>query len=140
MQRQFQPVSRTLGAVFALFLVGATPASAHPAPFSFVDVRVDATTVDLEVVLHVFDVAYELGVEPSEVFTSGVLETAGTRLANLLRELGLAASGAEARRLVQQGGVRLDGEVADEPMDVVEPPVDELLIQVGKRRFARVRP
>ena len=86
MQRQFQPVFRTLGAVFALFLVGATPASAHPAPFSFVDVRVDATTVDLEVVLHVFDVAYELGVEPSEVFTSGVLETAGTRLANLLRE------------------------------------------------------
>ncbi len=61
-------------------------------------------------------------------------------LANLLRELGLAASGAEARRLVQQGGVRLDGEVAGEPMEAVEPPVDELLIQVGKRRFARVRP
>ncbi len=63
----------------------------------------------------------------------------GLPLANLLRELGLAASGGEARRLVSQGGVRLDGEVATEPMQVVEPPQEELLIQVGKRRFARVR-
>jgi tyrosyl-tRNA synthetase len=60
-------------------------------------------------------------------------------LANLLRELGLAASGGEARRLVQQGGVRLDGVVATEAMAVVEPPVKEMLVQVGKRRFARVR-
>jgi tyrosyl-tRNA synthetase len=63
----------------------------------------------------------------------------GLPLANLLRELGLASSGGEARRLVEQGGVRLNGEVATEPMQVVEPPVEELLIQVGKRRFARVR-
>ena len=63
----------------------------------------------------------------------------GLPLANLLRELGLASSGGEARRLVSQGGVRLDGEVATEPMQVVEPPKDELLVQVGKRRFARVR-
>ena len=60
-------------------------------------------------------------------------------LANLLRELGLAASGGEARRLVQQGGVRLDGVVATEAMAAVEPPAEELLVQVGKRRFARVR-
>ena len=63
----------------------------------------------------------------------------GLPLANLLRELGLASSGGEARRLVAQGGVRLDGEVVTEAMQVVEPPSDELLIQVGKRRFARVR-
>jgi tyrosyl-tRNA synthetase len=63
----------------------------------------------------------------------------GLPLANLLRELGLASSGGEARRLVTQGGVRLDGEVATEAMQVVEPPKEELLIQVGKRRFARVR-
>ena len=60
-------------------------------------------------------------------------------LANLLRELGLASSGGEARRLVQQGGVRLDGEVAKEPMELVSPPEGELLVQVGKRRFARVK-
>jgi len=60
-------------------------------------------------------------------------------LANLLRELGMASSGGEARRLVEQGGVRLDGEVASEPMVMVEPPEGEILIQVGKRRFARLR-
>jgi tyrosyl-tRNA synthetase len=60
-------------------------------------------------------------------------------LANLLRELGLASSGGEARRLVEQGGVRVDGEVASEAMGMVEPPEGELLIQVGKRRFARLR-
>jgi tyrosyl-tRNA synthetase len=61
-------------------------------------------------------------------------------LANLLRELGLAASGGEARRLVQQGGVRLDGVVATEAMAVIEHPTATLLVQVGKRRFARVQP
>lgn len=60
-------------------------------------------------------------------------------LAVLLRELALAQSSSEARRLVQQGGVRLDGEVRKDPMEAVARPRDPLLIQVGKRRFARVR-
>jgi tyrosyl-tRNA synthetase len=59
-------------------------------------------------------------------------------LANLLKELGLAASTSEARRLVTQGGVRLDGEVRSDPQEVVARPAGELLVQVGKRRFARV--
>jgi tyrosyl-tRNA synthetase len=48
-------------------------------------------------------------------------------------------STSEARRLLQQGGVKLEGEtIAAEPLDV---PADRLLgkvIQVGKRRFARL--
>jgi tyrosyl-tRNA synthetase len=48
-------------------------------------------------------------------------------------------STSEARRLLQQGGVKVEGEtVAAEPLDV---PTDRLLgkvIQVGKRRFARL--
>ncbi|MGH2984792.1 MAG: tyrosine--tRNA ligase [Solirubrobacterales bacterium] len=48
-------------------------------------------------------------------------------------------STSEARRLLQQGGVKVEGEtVAAEPLDV---PADRLLgkvIQVGKRRFARL--
>ncbi|MEX0992124.1 MAG: tyrosine--tRNA ligase [Actinomycetota bacterium] len=56
----------------------------------------------------------------------------------LLRDLGMAASNSEARRLIQQGGVRLDGEAlsAEEvPKDVL---VDKVL-QVGRRRFVRLR-
>jgi tyrosyl-tRNA synthetase len=60
-------------------------------------------------------------------------------LANLLKELGLAASTSEARRLVTQGGVRLDGEVRSDPQEAVARPAGELLVQVGKRRFARLR-
>ena len=48
-------------------------------------------------------------------------------------------STSEARRLLQQGGVKVEGEtIAAEPLDV---PADRLLgkvIQVGKRRFARL--
>lgn len=60
-------------------------------------------------------------------------------LANLLKELGLAKSTSEARRLVGQGGVRLDGEVHKDPNAPVARPEGELLVQVGKRRFARLR-
>jgi tyrosyl-tRNA synthetase len=56
-------------------------------------------------------------------------------LAILLKELELAKSSSEARRLVQQGGVRLDGEVRNDPMESVARPQEPLLIQVGKRRF-----
>ena len=48
-------------------------------------------------------------------------------------------STSEARRLLQQGGVKVGGEtIAAEPLDV---PADRLVgkvIQVGKRRFARL--
>jgi tyrosyl-tRNA synthetase len=63
----------------------------------------------------------------------------GLPLTVLLREIGLAASGSEARRLVQQGGVRIDGEVMKDPRATIPPPAEPLLVQVGKRRFARVQ-
>lgn len=62
----------------------------------------------------------------------------GLPLPILLREAGLAQSSSEARRLIQQGGVRLAGEVVNDPKHLVPPPDGELLVQVGKRRFANV--
>ena len=64
----------------------------------------------------------------------------GVPLAVLLRELGLAGTSSEARRAVEQGGVRLDGNVARDPMQIILPPAGPLLLQVGKRRFARLVP
>jgi tyrosyl-tRNA synthetase len=60
------------------------------------------------------------------------------KLSRLLVETALAASMGEARRLIEQGGVRLDGErrAADE-VDLHAG--QTILIQVGKRRFLRVR-
>jgi len=58
-------------------------------------------------------------------------------ICRLLSAAGLVESNAEARRLVQQGGVKLNGEkLADADLEVEA--VGELLVQAGKRRFARV--
>jgi tyrosyl-tRNA synthetase len=59
----------------------------------------------------------------------------------LLVSLGLAATRSEARRLLDQGGVRRDGEVFREVRERLTEPAEALLgtaWQVGSRRFARV--
>ncbi|MFN0184214.1 MAG: tyrosine--tRNA ligase [Aquabacterium sp.] len=54
----------------------------------------------------------------------------------LLRQAGLASSGSEAMRLVDQGGVRIDGAVvSDKGLKVG---AGTVVVQVGKRKFARV--
>jgi tyrosyl-tRNA synthetase len=54
----------------------------------------------------------------------------------VLREAGLAASASEAQRNVEQGGVRIDGDrVEDKSLKL---PAGTYVMQVGKRRFARV--
>lgn len=59
-------------------------------------------------------------------------------LANLLKELGLVASSSDGRRMAQQGAVRIDGEVQSDPMAPIARPAATMLVQVGKKRFARV--
>ncbi len=52
----------------------------------------------------------------------------------------LASSNSEARRLIQQGGVRVDGEaLRDVKTEISTTGNDSVLIQVGRRRFARVK-
>ncbi len=63
---------------------------------------------------------------------------AGAPLAigSLLKQAGLAPSGSEALRLIEQGGVRIDGAVvSDKGLKVA---AGTLVLQVGKRKFARV--
>jgi tyrosyl-tRNA synthetase len=64
----------------------------------------------------------------------------GVPLAVLVRDVGFASSSSEARRLVGQGAVRIDGEPAADPNQLVARPAERLLLQVGKRRVAWVRP
>jgi tyrosyl-tRNA synthetase len=59
-------------------------------------------------------------------------------LPKLLATAGLAASNGEARRLIAQGGVRLD----NEPVAAEELPAGDVrgkILQVGRRRFVRLR-
>ncbi|HEX8852542.1 MAG TPA: tyrosine--tRNA ligase, partial [Pyrinomonadaceae bacterium] len=68
------------------------------------------------------------------------LAAASWKLARLLVETTLAASVGEARRLVEQGGVRIDGErQTDSNFEIDLISGRAVLIQVGKRRFLRVR-
>lgn len=60
-------------------------------------------------------------------------------LSKLLVAAGLAPSNAEARRLLQQGAVSLDGERADDPLREIAPRPEPYLFKVGKRRFARIQ-
>lgn len=57
----------------------------------------------------------------------------------LLNELGLVASNGEGRRMIDQGGVKIDGlPVTPGTYDMAEEAVSGKILQVGKRRFARV--
>lgn len=57
-------------------------------------------------------------------------------VAQLLKAAGLCASTSEAMRMVDQGGVRIDGTVVSDKNLKVE--AGSFVIQVGKRKFARV--
>ncbi len=58
-------------------------------------------------------------------------------LPKLIADGGLAASTSEARRLIGQGAVRLNGDPVSE-LDVPRAVLAGALLQVGKRRFARL--
>lgn len=66
--------------------------------------------------------------------------TAGTyRLPDLLTTTGMAGSKGEAKRLIEQGGVKIDGEKATNSAAEIDVSTDAILIQVGKRKFVKVR-
>jgi tyrosyl-tRNA synthetase len=57
-------------------------------------------------------------------------------VAHLLKQTGLCASTSEAMRMVDQGGVRIDGNVVSDKALKLE--AGTFVLQVGKRKFARV--
>jgi tyrosyl-tRNA synthetase len=77
---------------------------------------------------------------PEAVLPDGIVAHDGSvHLPRLLAELGLAPSGSAARRLLEQGGVRIEGRPV--PTGTLDVPVDLVrgkILQVGRRRFVRV--
>ncbi|WP_375804196.1 MULTISPECIES: tyrosine--tRNA ligase [unclassified Carboxydocella] len=65
------------------------------------------------------------------------LEGGTIGLSKLLQLSGLAASNSEARRLIAQGGVKVNEEKVTDPLMRINVQ-DGLILQVGKRKFARV--
>jgi tyrosyl-tRNA synthetase len=80
--------------------------------------------------------------EGPEAIEERLVPSATWELKHLLVELGLASSKAEARRLIEQGGVSVDGERCDPQVNKYYPLMPDkpgFDIKVGKRRFMRVR-
>jgi len=66
------------------------------------------------------------------------LEGGRLYLPRLLVEAGAVASSGEARRLIRQGGVRVDGrKLGEEELALV--PADGMIVKAGKRTFIRLR-
>jgi len=66
------------------------------------------------------------------------VDPAGLRVANLLKEAGLAASTSEANRKIEEGAVRIDGAKATDRGLTLKAGAEHV-VQVGSRRFARLK-
>jgi len=90
---------------------------------------------DAEDALARFEARFRDGVLPDdmpEVHVTG----APLGILKLLREAGLVTSSSDAQRNIEQGGVKVDGQrIEDKSLQL---PPGAYVIQVGKRRFARV--
>lgn len=74
---------------------------------------------------------------PSEI--KGFTVEGSKPIIQILVDTGLVGSKSEARRMIHQGGVRLDGIRIDDPSILVKIDVEKVL-QVGKRKFIRLVP
>lgn len=90
-----------------------------------------------EAALKDFDARHHGGIPEDipEITLEGGAE--GIILAQLLKQAGLTPSTAEALRMIEQGGVKIDGEkVSDKNLRI--PKGKTVVAQVGKRKFARI--
>ena len=86
-----------------------------------------------------FEARFKQGQIPEDLIERELkTPTDGYPLSNLLKDLGLTASTSESNRMVQQGGVRIDGEKVEEQRLALKAGSVHIL-QVGKRKFAKVK-
>ncbi len=84
-----------------------------------------------------FEKVFAQGQLPDEI-PEIALSAEAISVKQLLMACKLVDSGGEAKRMVTQGGVTIAGQKATDPNAQVTP-ADDMVVQVGKRRFARVR-
>jgi tyrosyl-tRNA synthetase len=76
---------------------------------------------------------------PEVAIPEGAIRDGKVWLPRLLAETGLAASNADARRLISGGGVRMDGEsLRDADAELAIEDIRGHVLQVGRRRFVRL--
>ena len=81
---------------------------------------------------------FQKGAKPKDIETFSISLDDDIAIGNLLKESGLVQSTSEAMRLVKQGAVKINDEKIDDPKLIIEKN-QELLVQVGKRRFLKIK-
>ena len=79
-------MTRITACLAAALILWAASVSAHPAPFSFLDVRLLPGAVDVSVVLHLLDVGHELGVPEAQLTDAAGLAPHASAITALVRE------------------------------------------------------
>ena len=93
---------------------------------------------DAEMALADFEARFRRGAIPDDILEK-VLHTGaeGLPIAQVLKQAGLTASTTEALRMIEQGGVKLNGEkIGDKALRLSRG--ETAVVQVGKRKFARI--
>jgi tyrosyl-tRNA synthetase len=84
-----------------------------------------------------FEARFRHGAAPDDIEDVLLAGEGPWTLAQVLKQGGLCGSTSEALRMIDQGGVRVDGEkIGDRSLVLAAP--GPYVVQVGKRRFARV--
>ena len=81
---------------------------------------------------------FQKGAKPKDIETFSISLDDGIAIGNLLKESGLVQSTSEAMSLIKQGAVKINDEKIDDPKLSIEKN-QELLVQVGKRRFLKIK-
>ena len=81
---------------------------------------------------------FQKGAKPKDIETFSISLDDDIAIGNLLKESGLVQSTSEAMRLVKQGAVKINDEKINDPKLSIEKN-QELLVQVGKRRFLKIK-
>jgi len=93
------------------------------------------------------DAAEQAAAEFEKVFAKGQLpddmpevaiQADAIMASKLLVKCGLVSSGGEAKRMIKQSGVSIDGKKISDPNAEVTP-ADGMVVQVGKRKYARLK-
>lgn len=83
-----------------------------------------------------FDQLFQKKEMPEEI---PVIKLGGPeKLASVLAEAGFTKSRSESRRLIEEGGVKVDGVVATDIEQMIEPTKEGVIVQKGKRHFVKV--
>ncbi len=86
-----------------------------------------------------FEARFKQGLIPEDLPVQVLaVPESGYPIAALLKDLGLTASTSESNRMIQQGGVKLDGERVSDQKLLVQAGGTHIA-QVGKRKIAKVR-